>query len=774
MEGLIMKKILIALASIAALSFIASCTKEEANSVEEQGKQITITASIPEEGLTKVGFESVATGMKLTWEAGDQITISDPSNSSNTQVFTLVSGEGTKSATFKGTALTPATSYKISYDAAGSYTAQTQAEDGDTGHLKFAAELAGVNTYEDFTFSQSWATAHGSGTYTSSAVLCIKAQLPETLVNDGVYKVIIKSDKDIFAGGKVIEVSIDDPTAGGSDDIFTVYASLPAGDQAVAAGTKLIVQFQGSDDPTYKFTAYRELEAMTIKAGYVNKIGIKCQNIESYANASNTNIGTAANPYLIGDQNQMAKMYEEMGSGKTVYFTVVDDIDMTGIDWIPLNYSGSYDRGIYFDGGNHTISNLTVDTDHMEGTENKTHSYPSFAGVAYGTYKNVTFDKANITAGSNNAGVFAGYVGTGTAAIYATCSGITVSNSTITAAATTTKRNTGGFAGVLNHASSTITDCHVTGTNSFSQTSTSNQCSVAGFIGNIAAAGTISGCTATANISNEGSYYTAGFIGQVGGAVAASIENCAFLGGTIEAGRVNTTNSPVGGFIARIASNAGATITNCYVDGAQITAIQSGRCGGFVGDTGDKDATHVNTFTSCYVKNSSVSAAQHAGGFGGVFYTTAKKCYVESTTITANDANNGGFVGYPQKATIEDCYVSSSVTVNGGTQNAVGGFIGIAQNGNTIKNCYEAATVTGSSASVGAFIGLLNIAQTSVEKCIAWNATLPFLGSVTDGVSTSEITNNYTGTTGTISGQATSLGWDSSVWDLTGAVPTLK
>ncbi|MBQ8461841.1 MAG: hypothetical protein IJ543_05425 [Bacteroidales bacterium] len=80
----------------------------------------------------------------------------------------------------------------------------------------------------------------------------------------------------------------------------------------------------------------------------------------------------------------------------------------------------------------------------------------------------------------------------------------------------------------------------------------------------------------------------------------------------------------------------------------------------------------------------------------------------------------------------------------------------------------------GSSASVGAFIGLLNTAQTSVEKCIAWNATLPFLGSVTDGVSTSEITNNYTGTTGTISGQATSLGWDSTVWDLTGAVPALK
>ena len=766
-----MKKILIALASIAALSFIASCTKEEANSVEEQGKQITITASIPEGGLTKVGFTKNGDDLKLAWEAGDQITVSIPNvEPIVSQVFTLTGGAGTKSGTFSGTALPAATKYRISYDGGATYATQTQADTDNTEHLKYAAILNGVSTYSNFTFSQSWATANG-GTFTQSSVLRIKAILPGVL-DSAVEKVVVKSDANIFAGGNQIVIDLASAPTLDSDNYIIVYASLP-GEQVIPAGTKLWVSFQTSDSNAYeKYTAYRELPAMTILAGKVNTIKLNCENIDKYAGKDDD--GTAAHPYLIADQNQMAKMYEEMGSGKTVYFTVVDDIDMTGIDWIPLNYSGSYDRGIYFDGGNHTISNLTVDTDHMEGTENKTHSYPSFAGVAYGTYKNVTFDKANITAGSNNAGVFAGYVGTGTAEIYATCSGITVSNSTITAAATTTKRNTGGFAGVLNHASSTITDCHVTGTNSFSQTSTSNQCSVAGFIGNINAAGTISGCTATANISNAGSYYTAGFIGQVGGAVAASIENCAFLGGTIEAGRVNTTNSPVGGFIARIATNAGATITNCYVDGAQITAIKSGRCGGFVGDTGDKDDTHVNTFTSCYVKNSSVSAAQHAGGFGGVFYTTAKKCYVESTTITANDANNGGFVGYPQKATIEDCYVSSSVTVNGGTQNAVGGFVGIAQNGNTIKNCYEAATVTGSSASVGAFIGLLNFAQTSVEKCIAWNATLPFLGSVTDGVSTSEITNNYTGTTGTISGQATSLGWDSTVWDLTGAVPTLK
>ena len=766
-----MKKILIALASIAALSFIASCTKEEVNSVEEQGKQITITASIPEGGLTKVEFGDFDYDnpmLGLLWEDGDVITISETDNKSNSETFTLVSGAGSNTATFTGKALKPAASYTITYDGAGSfdYANQVQTNDGTTDHLKYKATLSGVSDYSSFSFSKTWADANGA-TYTPSSVLRLKVKLPGAL-DGNVKAVILKSSANILAGSNEIKVTLTASDSPKEDGYLTVFVALPAGNQYIDEGTDLVLQFQVSDKAYDKYTACRTLPAMVILAGKMNTIALNCENIESYANASNTNIGTAANPYLVGDQHQMAAMAGEMKSGEKRYFKLIDDIDMTGVTWVSLNNSGTFDKEIDFDGQNHVISNLNCNSG----------GYPSFAGVAYGSYKDFTIESATIDGGGNQSGVFAGYIGTYEGTTYnraAVCSGITVSNSTLTAAATKKSRNIGCFAGYLHGKESSISNCHVIGTSSATQTTTSyNGCCVGGFIGNIDVEITITNCTAKANLNNAGSYYTGGFIGQIGGAVKVDVTNCAFLGGTIEAGRNATTNSPVGGFIGRIASNAGATITNCYVDGAQITAIQSGRCGGFVGDTGDKDATHVNTFTSCYVKNSSVSAAQHAGGFGGVFYTTAKKCYVESTTITANDANNGGFVGYPQKATIEDCYVSSSVTVNGGTQNAVGGFVGIAQNGNTIKNCYEAATVTGSSASVGAFIGLLNIAQTSVEKCIAWNATLPFLGSVTDGVSTSEITNNYTGTTGTISGQATSLGWDSTVWDLTGAVPTLK
>ena len=300
-------------------------------------------------------------------------------------------------------------------------------------------------------------------------------------------------------------------------------------------------------------------------------------------------------------------------------------------------------------------------------------------------------------------GVIGGYIGSGD--YDGICEGIIVNNATVIANTTGSKgRNAGGFAGVIGTAGSSITNCHVTGTTSITQNSNVNGSSAAGFIANVNAAATISGCTATANVENTGSYYTAGFIGQIGSAVAANISDCAFLGGNLVGGRNATANSPIAGFIARIAGGSATTITNCYVDGAHISAVKSGRCGGFVGDSGS-NAT-IPTFTSCYVKNSSISAAQHCGGFAGVFYASANKCYVESTAITSNDSNNGGFVGYLENAIITNCYAIA--TVSGGSCANVGGFVGNSRAGAirsvTVTNCFENSTVTGTGTGVGAFL----------------------------------------------------------------------
>lgn len=781
------KNLIYGLAVIAAISMIASCQKEQGTVTPEEatvvndGELVTITAAFPEKAFTKVDFEADSDDgdaiLNLTWSAGDQIVVTDASNPSNTQTFTLKAGdEGNATAQFTGKALAAATSYNITFDGAGAfdYANQTQAGDATTDHLKYVATLSGVTSYSDFTFSEAWASANG-GTYASSSVLRVSAELPGDAPFDDMANlkaVIIKASAPVFAGGKQIKVNITDASDDqGSIDYVTVYASLPAGDQVIPAGTELLVQFQMSDNEYDKYTAYRKFASdVTIMSSKVNVIGLKCDNILEFANASDTNIGESSNPYLIGDQHQMAKMKDETSHGSKVYFKLIDDVDMTGIDWTPLNTSNTYDEEVDFDGQNHTISNLSVA---------KTKSYPSLFGVAYGSYKDLTIDSATIDGGSNNIGVFAGYIGTVVSSVnrVATISGVTVSNSSVSGTAAKNTRNAGVFAGVVGGPGSSITNCHVTGSNSVEQTTTSyTGCSTGGFIGNVSVACTITGCTATADVDNAGSYYAAGFIGQIGAAVAANVSNCAFLGGTLTAGRNAVTNSPVAGFIGRITAKAGSSFTNCYVDGAVIVAATSGRCGGFVGDSGDRGTgdSQLNKFTSCYVINSSISAAQHVGGFAGVLYTKADKCYVDNVTITANNANNGGFVGYPQKALITNSYVTSSVTVNGGAYDCVGGFVGIGKGTNTITDCYEAATVTGTGTGVGAFMGYLDIAETSITKCIAWNGSLSFVGEVKDAVDDSTITGNYTGTSGTISEQATSLGWDGSVWDLTGSVPTLK
>ncbi len=771
-----MKKYLIA--SIALLA-VVSCAKEAQAPVQnvEGGKLITISATIPTDGITKVDLAEdggYTGGLKLTWAAGDKITVTETGNPANSQEFTLSAGEGTAAGIFTGPELAAATSYKIVYNGFGSsfdYTEQTQATDGSTDHLKYGATLSGVSSYEDFEFSETWATSKG-GTFASTSVLRLRMDIPMNL--EDVQAVYIKSDPLTVFGA--IKVNITTPADEEESDILTVYASLPfSTDITIPAGTGLVVQFQMSDKDYDKYTAYRTLSAMKLKSGKVNSLALDFntdQNITLYANKVLDDIGTSSNPYLIGDQHQMALMASEMVSGSTIYFKIVDDIDMTGVDWIPLNYASPYEKGINFDGGDHIISNLTVDTSHMDGSDEVAHGYPSFAGVAYGVYKNVTFDKAVIDAGSNNTGVFAGYIGTGTGEIYADCRGITISNSSVTATAATKERNAGGFAGLVGNASSYIKDCHVTGNTTISQTQTTayNGCNAGGFIGNIKFAATIEDCTASANLSNKNSYYTGGFAGQIND--AATISNCAFLGGTLTAERSND-NSPVAGFVGYV-PNVAATITDCYVTGAIINASVCGRSAGFAGQIGNG-----STLTSCYVENSSVSAGLNSGGFAGVFYNSSvNKCYVTGTTVTANANQTAGFIAYPQNSTVTNCFVASSVTVTGGTYSDVGGFYGRLNNGVSTSQCYEAATVSGTSESTGAFIGNVQAVPTSITKCVAWDASLLFWANKKSGLEDEDInaviTGNYIGTSGSISAQATTLGWDTSIWDLSGDVPVLK
>ena len=715
-----MKKLFeISIAAFALILLSAACAK--VNPVDETpvSQTVTIRATISD-AATRVTFDpsfdgnSNPTAMAHTWQAGDKLRITDASDATKTALFDLVEGEGTATGTFRGEGF-EAASYNVEAVPQGSFSngfTQTQAKDGATDHLQFVATASGVTDLSSFTLAPS---------------------LP----------ISVK-----------VTVNLTTPEDVDSDNILKLYANAPAG-FAIPAGAEVFLRFKSNNPNHTVYTRYQQFDASLLPVpGKFNFVKLNCKDIDKFAGAGND--GESTDPYLIADKYQLLAMRDLVVAATTKCFKMVDDVDLAGESWIPFNYASPYDKAVDFDGNGHKILNLTSDYS----------AYPSFAGVVAGDIQHVTFVNPVITGGTQHAGVLGGYIGTGD--IIGNCTDVVVENATVTGGGESSKgKNIGGFGGYVG-AAGTIKDCHVKGTTTIKQTLTATGSSAGGFIGSIGAAATIEGCTAKADVSNAASYYTGGFIGQIGAAVPAVIKSCAFLGGNIHAERSNN-NSPVGGFIGRITKDAHASVEKCYVDGAIIDAAPCGRTGGFVGESSNN-----NTITSCYVQNTTVSGGMNTGGFVGVLYCTASKCYVDkTTTVNANNTQTGGFAAYPENATITNCY--SSATVNGNSQTAIGGFIGIFKKNNTVQYCYENGTVSGTAVSVGAFIGQLDQTPISLTKCIAWDASLPFYGAKADGVDESTITDNYTGNSGSIYNQAVALGgWDfETVWT-TDPTPLLR
>ena len=118
--------------------------------------------------------------------------------------------------------------------------------------------------------------------------------------------------------------------------------------------------------------------------------------------APDAGTGTKNDPYNLYTAADMLKMAKLLVPGTKVYFRMKADIDMAGIDWVPLNYASPYDFLIDFDGAGHTIDNFTSTFS----------SYPSFFGVLYGNCHDVTFANASIGNTIGATGIVASYCGT--------------------------------------------------------------------------------------------------------------------------------------------------------------------------------------------------------------------------------------------------------------------------------------------------------------------------------------------------------------------------
>ena len=772
-----MRKIFtITLAAIALVTLSIACSK--VNPVDETPatKVMTIQATLSD-AATRVTFDPAfgsdfkPTAMAHTWQEGDKLRITDAADASKTALFDLVDGAGSATGKFQGEGF-EAASYNVEAVPQGTFATgftQTQAKDGATDHLQFVATATGVTDLSSFTLTES------------SGILGFIAKLPE-----GVAGTVKSLEIATTLSGSPVKVSIGltEQEDVDSDDVLKVYFNVPTG-FAFPAGAEVFLTFNSTDASHTVYTRYEKFDsAIAPMAGKFNFVKMNCSHVDQYAGADDD--GMEESPYLIADKYQMRAMRDLMPEGETTHFKLLADIDLENEPWTPLNFDGTFARGIYLDGQGHTISNLTS-TDAQ--------AYPSFVGVVNGTVKNLVFDGATITGGNNVAGVLAGYVGSSSVSAVGNISDITVKNATVTGS----KRYLGGVAGIINKVSETVQNCHAINT---TVTSTSDR--VGGLFGQVDKTFLVKDCTAE-NVTVSGSINIGGLVGVGYG----SFTDCTSSGEITSSNTTSNTDIGLGGLVGYFENG---TISHCS---SSVNAIQTtnGRdIGGLIGKM------LAGTVEKSYSTGNVTGLQRNVGGFIGLITNTSGSSVVTDCYCTGNvvaNAYSGGFLGLFEKgaAEITNCYATGSVEGNF----ALGGMLGVTAAGISLsKSAGWNSSITAASNgegnwSSGAVVGVTypmmpltdNYRNPAMTLTVWWvpdadydhpdvSASTPLVikdiatGELrpTTATATGNGNDNYPQfayhgkhvAAGTTLSQLASgtLGWSSSVWDFSGDLPKLK
>lgn len=713
---------IIALASAVALSAI-SCAKEGEGQVNDGTKnKITITASLPDELVTKVKFEAGETVIKPSWEQTDVIRIISETGKSETYSIKEING---KTATFEGNEL-EGTSFTAIYpgnyetaEALGnrSYTGQVQTGNGSTAHLQLNAMTAGLSDISNISFADAGAKLNGA--------VKLYVKLPEYLTSPK--EVSISAASDIFftdnagtAKNSSLGLSLENVDIS-VDHIFTAYLMSSWTEATIEAGTKLTLTVK-ADGVSIKKSFSIE-KSVNLAGGHLNIIQLNAENWNTVLEGA----GTESDPYRLSTTRDLLAMKPALVHGQMIYFKLMNDIDMSSIEnWDPLNPDSPYDLGIVFDGGGHSLKNLT----------SKGKVYSSFFGVLYGKCYNVKFVDAEIVSASNSgAGIIGGYIGTG---------GKPAIVSEVEASGTITCNGKGQSVGGLggNAREATIENCTVNVTVSNPMGDGSNRTATGGVVGKtIDSAVMIKNCIVrgvveiTKGINNT---YTGGIVGWQS-AAGAEITGCEVYA------TVKSAGERVGGIVGHY---QGGTLSGCKFYGEVNAATQY--AGGIAGITSSE-----SVIENC-LSSGKIVCKNYVGGIVGMNENTlaVRRCE-SSSTINCSD-NVGGILGISKNdkvATIEDCVFSGNMTAG----QRVGGIVGDLVKGSSVRRCYVSGTITG-WCGVGGIVGRAgglvwnangNGYDNTIESCIAWFDNITATRGDENGGSSGIIV-GYTGTKNTL------------------------
>ena len=717
-----------ALASAVALSAI-SCAKESEDHVNDGTKnKITITASLPDELVTKVKFEAGESVIKPSWEQTDVIRIISETGKSETYSIKEING---KTATFEGNEL-EGTSFTAIYpgnyetaEALGnrSYTGQVQKGNGSTAHLQLNAMAAGLSDISNISFADEGAKLNGA--------VKLYVKLPENVTSPK--EVSLSSDSDIFftdnagsAKSNSLGLSLENVDIS-TDHIFTAYLMSSWKEASIKAGTKLTLTVKAEGVSIKKSFSIKN--SVNLAGGHLNAIQLNAENWDTALEGS----GTESDPYKLSTTRDLLEMKPALVHGHKTYFKLMNDIDMSSIEnWEPLNPDDPYDLGIVFDGGGHSLKNL----------KSKGKTYSSFFGVLYGKCHNVKFVDAEIVSASNSgAGIIGGYIGTKN--IPAIVSGVEASG---TVTCNGKGQSVGGLGG--NAREATIENCTVNVTVSNPMGDGSNRTATGGIVGKtIDSAVKIKNCIVrgvveiTKGINNT---YTGGIVGWQS-AAGAEITGCEVYA------TVKSAGERVGGIVGHY---QGGTLSGCKFYG-EVNAA-SRLAGGIAGITSSE-----STIKNC-LSSGKIVCKNIVGGIVGMNENTLTiRCCESSSTIEINvngvDGVGGvlGLASNGKTVIVEDCIFSGNMNVPTGQR--VGGIVGDLGTGSSVRRCYVSGNITGWT-GVGGIVGRAgglvwdangNGYNNTIESCIAWFDNITATRSDDNGGSSGMIV-GYTGTKNTL------------------------
>ena len=422
--------------------------------------------------------------------------------------------------------------------------------------------------------------------------------------------------------------------------------------------------------------------------------------------------GSEANPFQISTPEQLAQLavnvmtdtpytmngYRYAGQ----YFELTADIDLAGKEWTPIGKDSYQPFMGVFDGNDHTISNIYINSD-VDDENLGLFGYISTDGSNGGVIQYLRIESGTITS-QGRYSALGGVVGEINGGTVSEC----YNNSRITC---NDHSSVGGITGLIsgngavkycdNYGSIEAgSDCSVGGIAGRSNGNTSyctNIASVTGvdssttetmFVGGII--GWLGQDSIVKYCSNNGSYgstISGGNAARVGGVVGYSsdgvVTSCSSEDGMIKCGTSNTNGSIpyAGGVVGYTDGN----IDDCY-NTSSIAGGAYADIGGVTGFIGNAAEVY-----NCYNLGIIMTDSDNVnlGGIAGVNKVLNNKvvnCFNKST-VAGTGANTyvGGIVGY-NKSQILNCYNKGN-SIAGGTGSYAGGIAGY-NYGGTLKNTY--------------------------------------------------------------------------------------